>query len=88
MTISTKEVNRAGPSRNRGNNDEQATDGGWNRRHSKAIAGSSHVEMGVHSDTQALESCLDDTLGLQVEAGSMEEGHQALGHGESDNPDD
>lgn len=34
-----------------------------------------------------MTSRLDDTSGPQVEVGSMEEGHQALGRGESDNPD-
>ncbi len=81
MTTFTEEVNRASPSRNSGNNDEQAVDGGGNRRHGKATASSSHVEMGVHSDTRSLERYLDDTLGPQVEADSMEEGHQVLGRG-------
>lgn len=85
----TEEANRAGPSsRNRGNNGEPEVDEGRTRRHGKAIVGSWHVEMGIHSYMQASDSRQGDMLGSRVEACSMKEGHQALGRGESDNPDD
>lgn len=88
MTISMEEMHRVGPSRNRGNDKEQGGNGGQNRRHGKAIAGSSHDDLGLQSDTQAVESCMEDTSSPYVEAGSREGVHQAARRGETDNPDD
>lgn len=85
----TEEANRARPrSLSQDNNGELKADEGRTRLLGKVVTNSEHVDTGIHIYMQVSESHQGDTSGPHVEACNMDEGHQALGHGELDNLDD